>query len=149
VTTKTIESTDLAARAARVRLAVTRTARRLRQEAGSDLGPSSTSALAVIESRGPLTPSKLATIERIKRPTATRIVARLEQGGLIDRAPDPEDGRSALLSVTADGRDLIRKLRSRKTAFLARRMRELPDADVAALERAATVLEQMLEDKRS
>ena len=149
MTTRTIESTDLAARAARVRLAVTRTARRLRQEAGSDLGPSSTSALAVIESRGPLTPSEVATIERIKRPTATRIVARLEQEGLIDRAPDPDDGRSALLSVTASGRELIRKLRSRKTAFLARRMRELPDADVAALERAATVLEQMLEDKRS
>ena len=149
MTTKAIESTDLAARAARVRLAVTRTARRLRQEAGSDLGPSSTSALAVIESRGPLTPSELATIERIKRPTATRIVARLEQEGLIDRAPDPDDGRSALLSATANGRELIRKLRSRKTAFLARRMRELPDADVAALERAATVLEQMLEDKRS
>ncbi len=142
----TSDTTDLAERAARLRLAVTRTARRLRQEADSDLGPSSTSALAVIDTQGPLTPSELAAIERIQRPTATRIVARLEEEGLIDRASDPADGRSALLSVNPRGRELLRRLRSRKTAFLARRMRELPDADVAALDRAATVLGRMLED---
>jgi DNA-binding MarR family transcriptional regulator len=100
----------------------------------------------VIDMHGPITPSELAAIERFQRPTATRIVARLVDRGLIDRAPDPDDGRSSLLSPTAEGRALLRRLRARKTAFLARRMGALPEADLAALERAVPVLERLLEE---
>ena len=71
-------------------LSITRTARRLRQEAGTGLGPSQVSALATIERHGPLTPSELAEIERIQRPTATRIVARLEEAELVERVVDPD-----------------------------------------------------------
>src|SRR3954454_18995664 len=85
---------DVSGLAAHLRLVITRTARRLRQQAGTDLGPSQTSALASIERHGPLTPSELARIERIQRPTATRIVARLEDAGLVERVADPTDGRS-------------------------------------------------------
>ena len=87
------ETRDLSGLAAHLRLVITRTARRLRQEAGTDLGPSQTSALATIERHGPLTPSELARMERIQRPTATRIVARLEVAGLVGRVADPADGR--------------------------------------------------------
>jgi DNA-binding MarR family transcriptional regulator len=139
---------DVSQLASRLRLAIARTARRLRQEAGTDLGPASTSALATIENHGPLTPSELAEHERVKRPTATRIVARLEAEGLVDRAADPTDGRASLLSVSREGRDLLRRLRSRKTAYLARRLNELDPADVVALERAAEVLERLLETER-
>ena len=134
--------------AARLRLSVTRTARRLRQEAGTDLSPSMQSALATIECRGPLTPSELADAERIQRPTATRVVARLEADGLVERTGDPADRRVALLSVTRPGRDLLGRLRKRKNAYLARRLRDMPAEDLAALERAADVLERMLEDER-
>ncbi len=134
--------------AARLRLAVTRTARRLRQEAGSDLSPSLAAALATIERHGPLTPSELADCERIQRPTATRVVARLEAEGLVVRADDPSDRRVTLLSATSAGRDLLRRLRTRKNAYLARRLRDMPAEDLAALERAADVLERMLEDGR-
>src|ERR671931_369369 len=78
--------------APRLRLAVTRMARRLRQEAGTDMGPSQVAALATVERHGPLSPSEVAEVERIKRPTATRIVRRLAAAGLIDRVRDPEDG---------------------------------------------------------
>ena len=135
--------------AARLRLAVTRTARRLRQEAGTDLSPSLTAALAAVERHGPLTPSELADCERVQRPTATRIAARLEAEGLLARTGDPADGRVTLLSATPEGRALLRKLRTRKNAYLARRMRDLPPEDLAALERAADVLERMLEDGRA
>jgi DNA-binding MarR family transcriptional regulator len=147
MTAKT-KDTTLTDSVAGLRLAIVRTARRLRQEAASEasgLTPTSTAALATIERHGPLTPSELARIERVKRPTATRTLACLDREGLIERTPDPADGRSALLSVNAAGRERLRRLRGRKTAYLARRMRELPAEDVAALERAAEVLEAMLE----
>jgi DNA-binding MarR family transcriptional regulator len=138
-------STELAAR---LRLAITRAARRLRQEAGTDLSPSQTSALATVERHGPLTPSELATLERVQRPTATRIVARLEDEGLVERATDPTDGRSSLVSATREGRALLGKLRTRKNAYLARRLRELEADEVAVLGRAAEILERVLEGER-
>jgi DNA-binding MarR family transcriptional regulator len=148
-----ITSTDtrLAESAARLRFAIVRTARRLRQEAagpGTELSPTAASALATVERHGPLTPSELAKIERIKRPTATRTLRLLEEAGLLDRAADPADGRSSLVSVNAAGRERLRRLRSRKNAYLARRMRDLPEADVVTLERAAEILEGILEEPR-
>jgi DNA-binding MarR family transcriptional regulator len=138
--------------AAGLRLAIVRTARRLRQEAAGEatgLTPTSTAALATIERHGPLTPSELAELERVKRPTVTRTLACLDREGLIQRTPDPDDGRSALISVNPAGRERLRRLRGRKNAYLARRMRELPAEDVAALERAAAILERMLEGERT
>jgi DNA-binding MarR family transcriptional regulator len=138
--------------AARLRLAIVRTARRLRQEAveagGAELTPTAASALATIERHGPLTPSELAEVERVKRPTATRTLGVLTEAGLVDRAPDPEDGRSALVSISAAGRARLRRLRGRKNAYLARRMRDLPADDVETLERAAAILEELLEAPR-
>lgn len=134
--------------AARLRMSVTRTARRLRQEADVDLTPSQAVALATIERHGPLTPSELATAERIQRPTATRVASHLEQRGLVIRTGDPGDRRVSLLSVTEQGSALLKRMRSRKNAYLAARMADLPAEDRAALERAADVLERMLEDPR-
>lgn len=147
---KTVDS-SLTDSAARLRMAIVRTARRLRQEAagtGTELTPTAASALATVERHGPLTPSELAKIERVKRPTATRTLRVLVEAGLVDRARDPADGRSALVSVNAVGRERLRRLRSRKNAYLARRMRDLPAADVQTLERAATILEEILEEER-
>jgi DNA-binding MarR family transcriptional regulator len=144
----TTTDTTLTDLAARLRMAVVRTSRRLRQEAAgsrTDLTPTAVSALATVERHGPLTPSELAAIERIKRPTATRILRVLEEAGLIDRARDPSDGRSSLLSVNPAGRERLRRLRGRKNAYLARRMRDLPADDLRTLEQAAAILEQMLE----
>jgi len=133
--------------AAQLRVVITRTARRLRQEAGADLSPSQTAALATIERRGPLTPSELAQYERIQRPTATRVLARLEEAGLVTRAADPADGRSSLVSLSRDGRALLERVRTRKDAFLAQRLDRLDTADRATLERAADILERLLEDE--
>ena len=134
--------------AARLRLAITRTARRLRQEAAGELSPTSAATLATVEGHGPLTPSEVAEIERIRRPSATRSLRCLEDAGLVRRTPDPADGRSSLVSVTAAGRERLRRLRGRKNAYLARRMRDLPPTDVEALERAAEILERIQESER-
>ena len=139
---------DLSELAARLRLVITRTARRLRQQAGTDLGPSQMAALATVERHGPLTPSELAEIERVQRPTATRIVGRLEEAGLVERVADPADRRSFTVSATAEGRALMKKLRTRKNAYLARRLRDVSEEDLETLERAAEVLEDLLEGER-
>src|SRR3954449_3711227 len=132
--------------AAHLRVVIARTARRLRQESGVDLSPSLTAALGTVERKGPLTPSELAACERIQRPTATRVIARLEEAGLITRAADPTDGRSSLVSITADGRALLDRLRANKDAFLARRLDALDPDERAVLDRAAEILERVLED---
>src|SRR3978361_1832646 len=85
--------------AGHLRLVVARTARRLRQEGGADLSPSLSSALAAVERHGPVTPSELADHERVQRPTATRVIARLEELGLVERAVDPADPRSCLITA--------------------------------------------------
>jgi DNA-binding MarR family transcriptional regulator len=146
-----IPTTPLTDSAARLRLAVVRTSRRLRQEAmteATDLTPTSMAALATIDRHGPLTPSELAEVERVKRPTITRTLGCLTRAGLVERTPDPDDGRSALVAINAAGRERLRRLRGRKNAYLARRMRDLSPGDVEALERAAAILERMLEGER-
>ena len=150
--TPNAKDTSLTDAAAQLRLGVVRTARRLRQEAAAEatgLTPTSTSALATIERHGPLTPSELAQLERVQRPTVTRTLGCLEREGLVERTPDPADGRSSLVSVNAAGRERLRRLRGRKNAYLAKRMREMPADDVATLERAAEILEGMLESERA
>jgi DNA-binding MarR family transcriptional regulator len=142
------DSKTLSDSAARLRLAITRTARRLRQEASGELTPTSAATLATVERHGPLTPSEVAEIERIKRPSATRSLRALEDAALVRRTPDPADGRSYLVSVTAAGRERLRRLRGRKNAYLARRMRGLSQTDVETLERAAEILEGIQESER-
>lgn len=132
--------------ASELRIAVTRAARRLRQEAGLDLTATQIAALAMLDRHGPQTPSELAARERIQRPTATRLIARLEQGGLVTRTRDPQDGRVSVIALTDEGRALVAEQRSRKTAFLARRLQELEPGDRELLERAALLLEQMLDE---
>jgi DNA-binding MarR family transcriptional regulator len=135
-----ISSTDLAAH---LRLGITRTARRLRQEAGGSLSPSQSAALATVERHGPLTPSELAQRERVQRPTATQVLGRLEAAGLVQRAADPVDRRSFLVSTTPAGRQLLAAQRTRKDAYLARRLDTLDHADRATLARAAELLERL------
>jgi DNA-binding MarR family transcriptional regulator len=139
-----VRTTSVPDLAGHLRLTIVRTARRLRQEAGGELSPSLTAALSTVERHGPLTPSEVAARERIQRPTATRVLARLEEQGLIERMADPRDGRSSLLTTTAAGRALLAALRTRTTAFLAHRIEKLDPEERETLNRAADILERML-----
>ena len=140
-----MRTTSQADLAVRLRLVIARTARRLRQQAGEELSPSQATALATIDRHGPLTPSELAVRERIQRPTATRLIARLEETGFVDRTPDPLDRRSCVVSLTPAGGELLGRVRTRKDAYLARRLRDLDADERATLDRAAAILERVLE----
>ena len=139
-----MQTTSTPELAGHLRLVIVRTARRLRQEAGVELSPSLAAALATVGRHGPLTPSELAARERIQRPTATRVLARLEELGLTARTPDPHDRRSSLVAATAEGQALLDELRTRKTAFLAERLERLEADERAVLDRATGILERML-----
>jgi len=136
---------DTAELAARLRLAVTRLARRLRQEAEAGITPSMLSALSSAERQGPVTMRDLCAAEQVQPPTMTRIVAALVAAGLVLREADAEDGRVAWVKVTPDGRRLLERSRRRKEAFLARALRGLDARDIATLEAAADVLERFTE----
>ncbi len=131
----------------RLRLAIMRLARRLRQQAEPDLTPSMLSAMAIIEYRQPVTLGQLAEAERVKPPTMSKIVGRLEDASLVTRTVDPDDKRIQRLSLSRDGVKLIARNRSRKNAYLARKLRKLEPEEVAKLEEAVGVIEKILEDK--
>ncbi|MPZ92837.1 MAG: MarR family transcriptional regulator [Actinobacteria bacterium] len=131
----------------RLRLAIMRLARRLRQQAEPDLTPSMLSAMANIEYRQPVTLGQLAEAERVTPPTMSKIVGRLEDAKLVTRTVDPDDKRIQRLSLSHNGVKLIARNRSRKNAYLARKLRKLDPEEVAVLEEAVGVIEKILEDK--
>src|SRR5437763_14089196 len=103
--------TERAELGARLRIAVARLARRLRQEAGTGLSPSLMSMLSTVDRHGPVTPSELADREQIRRPTATRLIARLEKEGFLATEVDLADRRSYRVAVTPRGHRLLERPR--------------------------------------
>ena len=134
--------------AARLRLVLNRLARRLRSQTPEDLSPSLTSALVTIELQGPITLGRLAACERVTPPSVTRMVATLERLGLVRREADPGDRRVARVSLTSEGQRTVLRTRTRKTAYLAKRLRKLDEAELAIVRAALPVLERLLEDDR-
>jgi DNA-binding MarR family transcriptional regulator len=135
--------------APRLRLAVTRLARRLRRQADlPGVSPTQVSALATIDREGPLTLGELAALEGVQPPTISAAVGRLEEQDLVHRTVDPQDRRVHRVEVSAAGRRLLEKSRSRKNAYLERRLRALSTEDRATLERAADLLEAILREER-
>jgi len=141
-TTTAPDSTELASR---LRLGVTRLARRLRREAEPGVTPSLLSALSTIERAGPLTIGDLGVAEQVQPPTMTRLVASLVEAGLVEREPDPGDRRVAWLRVSPAGAKFLAQARRRKDAFLAKRLRQLDPSRLAVLEEAADILDALVE----
>jgi len=131
----------------RLRLAIMRLARRLRQQSEPDMTPSMLSAMANIEYRQPVTLGHLAEAERVTPPTMSKIVGRLEDTGLVTRVVDAADRRIQRVSLSRDGAKLIARNRSRRNAYLARKLRRLEPEEVSKLEEAVGVIEKILEDK--
>ena len=141
-------TTDVAALASRLRLGVTRLARKLRREGDTGITPTLLAALSTIERHGPLTAGTLATHEQVEKPTVTRLLAVLEERELIERTPDPLDGRVTWVQISPVGRKLLQSTRRRKDGYLARRIKLLTPDEQATLERAAEILDQLAEEGR-
>ena len=129
--------------ASRLRLTVARLHRRLRQSADPGLTISQLSTLASIERDGPITLGALARIEQVQPPTMTALTGKLEDAGLVTRTIDPTDRRIRRVAVTPAGAKLLARHRTRKNAFLDRRLRRLSEDDRATLTRAAGIMESL------
>jgi DNA-binding MarR family transcriptional regulator len=130
----------------RLRLAVGRLNRRIRVDTAAALPPLQTSVLATLEDHAPLRLSELARREAVTPPTMSRVLAALDDAGLLVRTPDPQDARSALIHLSEAGHDAIRRIRTERTASLAHRLDRLDDAQRAALEAALPALEILVEE---
>ena len=133
-------STDLGSR---LRLAVLRLSRRLRQEAVGEVTSSQLSALSMLAYRGEMTLGELAAIERVAPPSMTRIAARLSSRGLVERRSDSSDRRVARIAVSEAGRELLNETRTRRDAYLAGRLQGLSEEERDLIERAVPLLERL------
>jgi DNA-binding MarR family transcriptional regulator len=127
----------------RLRMVVARLNRRLRQEANEGATPSQLAALGTIEHHGPITLGDLATHERVRPPTMTRIVAGLEETKLVKRSVDPSDRRVSRVSITSEGSRLLVRSRTRRDAFLASLLDDLDPDELVLVERAVPILERL------
>ncbi|HKT03287.1 MAG TPA: MarR family transcriptional regulator [Rugosimonospora sp.] len=124
--------------------AITRFNRRLRQTRPvGELTQNQLSVLTSLELAGALTPRELADAERVAPPTMTKVLAKLEERGLVQRSPHPTDGRQVILSATEAGRAVIAEQRRVKDQWLTRMLAELPAAERDTLARAAEILNRI------
>jgi DNA-binding MarR family transcriptional regulator len=132
-----------------MRISITRLARRLRVErlglGGSEaiLSDIQLAALAALERHDAMTPGELAEHEKVQPPSMTRVIAVLEERGLVRRAAHPTDRRQVILTVTQQGRDLVQLVRRRREAWLAQRLQELTPEERVTLLAAAPILEKL------
>jgi DNA-binding MarR family transcriptional regulator len=130
--------------ASTLRVSVMRLGRRLRAErVVTDLSLTQMSALGTLDRHGPLTPRELADHEKVQPPPMTRVLAGLEERGLILRTPHETDGRQHLVSLTADAKALLKEDRRRRDAWLAQRLAELTQEERDVLRAAAPVIERL------
>jgi len=140
---------DEAELASRLRLAVTRLHRRLRQQTAGALTPSQSSALSSIERLGSPTLGALAVHESVQPPSMTRVVAGLEKLGYVVRGADPTDRRVARVQVSESGRAVLRQSRSRKDAFLAGQLHQLDPVERDELSNLTALLERLVDGAAS
>jgi DNA-binding MarR family transcriptional regulator len=131
-----------------LRISVSRLARRMRAERVAqglqpELSDTQLAALAALEKHTAMTPSELAEHEKVQPPSITRVIASLEERGLIQRRPHPTDRRQVELTVTDQGRDVVKKVRQLREAWLAQRLRDLTPAERAVLREALPILEKL------
>lgn len=111
-----------------------------------DLDGPHASALSVLVFGGPMRIGQLAVIEQVSAPAITKTVTALEATGLARRSRSTQDRRVVLVSATAKGRALLERGRGARVRVVAELLRELSDADLRTLARAAAVIAKTLND---
>jgi DNA-binding MarR family transcriptional regulator len=103
------------------------------------------SALVTLTKGGPMTAGDLAASERVQPPSMTKVLATLEQRGLVRREPHPSDRRSAIIAITDAGRELLDSERQRRDAWLTQRLAQLSVDERALLRSVIPILDKLAE----
>jgi DNA-binding MarR family transcriptional regulator len=128
----------------RLRVALARISRHLDRHARGDaLTRTQTSVLATVMRLGPMRISELADVEGVNPTMLSRIVAKLEDAGLLHRRPDPGDGRAALVAITDEGQAVGLRLRTERTRLLSVRLETMPGTHADDLLAALPALEAL------
>lgn len=139
---------DVGDLAGRLRLLVGRLARRLRTHpVGDRLTPTQLATLSSVDRHGPLRIGDLAAREGIVATTMTRIVAVLEEQGLVQRRADPADGRACQVQLSERGVAMLARLRSQRTGYFATRLDRCTPEQRAVVAAALPVLESLALDE--
>jgi DNA-binding MarR family transcriptional regulator len=129
--------------AGKLRFSVTRLARLLRQQDQTGFTPTTLAALATINREGPLTLGELAAAEQVAPPTITKAVGKLEAAGFVSREQDATDRRVHWVQITEEGHRQLEASRSRRTAWLATRLRQFDPEELARLGDVTDLLERL------
>jgi DNA-binding MarR family transcriptional regulator len=133
--------TDIAPLAADLRIAVGSLIRRLRSE---NLFPlTQTWVLGRLDREGPASVSDLAQVMRVRPQSMAQTIGDLEAEGMVERSPDPNDRRRALVSLTEAGRARIEEDRAVREGWLVKALEELPESDRETIERAVGILARL------
>jgi DNA-binding MarR family transcriptional regulator len=141
---------DTLAIADRLRPVLLRVGRELRREAREvGISPEQVSLLVAIKYTPGIGVRELASKERVSPPALSNHVDRLERDGLVSRTPSASDRRRVGIALTEEGQRVLRRVRSRRTAWLATRLGSLSPEELDAVEAAVEPLWQLLhEDER-
>ncbi|MFF0294217.1 MarR family winged helix-turn-helix transcriptional regulator [Kitasatospora sp. NPDC004615] len=124
-----------------LRSSAMRLARRLRhQRVEESLSPTEMGVLGTLARCGKATPGELARKEHVQPPSMTRIIAMLEEKGLVRREPHPEDRRQVVVSSTEQAEQILNESRRRRNAWLAELAHGLDEEEWERLRDAAPVL---------
>jgi len=137
---------DTAELAAVLRPALMRLTRMIRiQRADTSITLTQLSAMAALEKNGPMSPGELAAYERVQPPSMTKVLAKLEEQGLVHRTVHPTDRRQAVIEISEAGLDLIESERRSRDLWFTAQLENL-DADERALLRSIVgVLDKLAE----
>jgi DNA-binding MarR family transcriptional regulator len=130
--------------ATRLRVAVTRLNRRLRQQSLAGLSPAQASALGTVDRLGLPTLGELAASEQVQPPTMTRLISGMEEAGLVSRETDGRDRRIVRVSISTEGRRTLQRIRLLKNAYLTRRLAGLPAEERDAANELVALLEHLV-----
>ena len=143
-------TTDTVAVADALRPVLLRVGRELRREARAvGISPEQVSLLVAVKYAPGIGIRDLAAHERISAPALTKHVDRLERDGLAVRTQSLDDGRRIGLALTEEGQRVLRRVRSRRTAWLATRLRGLSAGELAAVEAAIEPLSRLLKQEEN
>jgi DNA-binding MarR family transcriptional regulator len=125
-----------------------RVGRELRREAREvGVSPEQVSLLVAIKYAPGIGVGELAARERVSAAAMSKHVDRLERAGLAERKPSADDRRRVGLTLTDEGQRVLRRVRSRRTAWLASRLRGLSPDELAAVEAAVEPLSRLLDEE--